>query len=178
MTLKCVFINWACAVTAGNAQARSVSSCIRAVLFTGCQSQTASHPLASAEVLELSGTAAPLRWRHCHATRGDPVLSNGLLFIFNSPLWAILREKLPKWIGFTSQAHLGWSQWKTFWQGKSIKKSKTTQKKTEWLDEPSVCHIQNVFIFRSTANWASWLQPQASCWCVTTPWWAALLCGF
>lgn len=42
-----------------------------------------------------------------------------------------------------------------------------------------MCHIQNTdFYFFLTANWASRLQLQASCWCATTPWWAAALCGF
>lgn len=60
----------------------------------------------------------------------------------------------------------------------SKKKQNNTKKNPRVIGWTSVRHIQNVFIFRSTANWASWLQPQASCWCVTTPWWAALLCGF
>lgn len=83
VTVQCVFISWACAVTAGNAQALSVSSCIRAVLFTGCQSQAASPPPASAEVPELSGTAVPVKWCLVAPQEVIRFCQTALLLIFN-----------------------------------------------------------------------------------------------
>lgn len=56
-----------------------------------------------------------------------------------------------------------------------------SRKNSNWMNLQSVTfkmYLLPPSPFFLTANWASWLQLQASCWCVTTPWWAAALCGF